>query len=48
MRPVADGDPWVDTIAATAQGTLSAPDVEAAEESRARDGSDACVGYGTS
>lgn len=32
VRPVADGDPWVDTIAATAQGTLSAPDVEVAEE----------------
>lgn len=27
-RPVADGDPWVATIATTAQGTLAACDVE--------------------
>jgi hypothetical protein len=32
VRPVADGDPWVNTVAATAQGTLSASDVEVAEE----------------
>lgn len=28
VRPVADGDPWVGTVAATAQGTLVAPAVE--------------------
>lgn len=32
VRLVAGGDPRVDTIAATAQGTLAAPDVELAEE----------------
>lgn len=28
VRPVADGDPWVGTVAATAQGTLTAPAIE--------------------
>jgi hypothetical protein len=32
VRPVADGDPWLGTIAATAQGTLAAHDVEVTTE----------------
>ena len=32
VRPVADGDPWVGTVAATAQGTLSASGIEVVEE----------------
>lgn len=31
VRPVADGDPWVETIAATAQGTLAGPAIEVVE-----------------
>jgi hypothetical protein len=32
VRPVADGDPWIDTVIATAQGTLAPPAIEISSE----------------